>query len=229
MKTRIPSRPARGFTLVEMLVVMGVIVVLASMIFPAAAIFKKKAALTKVRTEMKSVALAIQAYKEKFGHYPPDRIVVVGGRQEAFLTNSLYFELCGTVQKGKDFETLDGSARISETDAQTVFGGGFVNCSKGGADDNAQAATVFLNNLSPKHYANIWPSQIPGVRVLTSSVDWPEASGGILNIPLANPWRYDCSSTNRFNHDTFDLWVDVVVGGKTNRIGNWSETPIIVP
>jgi prepilin-type N-terminal cleavage/methylation domain-containing protein len=229
MKTRIPSRPARGFTLVEMLVVMGVIVVLASMIFPAAAMYKKKATLAKARSEMKLLVLAIQAYKEKIGQYPPDRIVVVGGRQEALLTNSLYFELCGTVQKGKDFETLDGSARISETDAQTIFGGGFANCSKGGADDNAQAATVFLKKLSPKHYADIWPGQIPGVRVLTSSVDWPQSLGNLLNIPLANPWRYDCSSTNRFNQDTFDLWVDVFVGGKTNRVGNWSETPIIVP
>jgi prepilin-type N-terminal cleavage/methylation domain-containing protein len=232
MKTRNPisRRHLRAFTLVEMLVVMGVIVVLASMIFPAAAMYKKKATLAKARSEMKLVALAIQAYKENLGHYPPDHIVVVGGRQEAHLTNSLYFELCGTVQKGNDFETLDGAARIPVADVPGVFGqGGFMNCSKGGADDNAQAAKAILKKLSPKHYANIWEPTTPGVRVLTCSVDWPVASGTILNIPLANPWRYDCSSTNRNNHDAFDLWVDIIVGGKTNRISNWSDTPTIVP
>lgn len=235
MKTQTPifPRPQRGFTLVEMLVVMAVIVVLAAMIFPAASVIKGKSTIRKARSELLAVALAIENYKQKFGHYPPDHIVIVGGRMEASRSNSLYFELCGVVQKtATDFETLDGSARVSIADAQTHFGhGGFVNCAKGGGDDNAQAASVFLRKLPPKQYADLGAVP-PTLRVLTCTIDWPEKLGSLLNIPNlpgANPWRYDCSSTNRFNSDGFDLWIDIVVGGKTNRISNWSETPTLVP
>ena len=42
-----------------------------------------------------------------------------------------------------------------------------------------------------------------------------------------NPFRY-VSSNPTNNTSTFDLWVDVIVGGKTNRISNWSDKPEIV-
>jgi hypothetical protein len=41
-----------------------------------------------------------------------------------------------------------------------------------------------------------------------------------------NPIRYNSSSPTG-NSKTYDLWVDIVVGGKTNRISNWSENPEI--
>ncbi len=37
-----------------------------------------------------------------------------------------------------------------------------------------------------------------------------------------NPWRY-ISSNALHNPDGFDLWAEVVVGGKTVVIGNWKE------
>ena len=42
-----------------------------------------------------------------------------------------------------------------------------------------------------------------------------------------NPWRYN-SSHPTHNQATYDLWVDVIVDGKTNRISNWSDKPDIV-
>ena len=42
-----------------------------------------------------------------------------------------------------------------------------------------------------------------------------------------NPWRYN-SSNPRYNPKSFDLWIDVIAGGKTNRICNWSDKPITV-
>jgi len=39
---------------------------------------------------------------------------------------------------------------------------------------------------------------------------------------LINPWHYR-SSTPVHNPDGFDLWAEVVIGGKTNIIGNWKE------
>jgi hypothetical protein len=37
-----------------------------------------------------------------------------------------------------------------------------------------------------------------------------------------NPWRY-VSSNALHNPEGFDLWAEVVVGGKTIVIGNWKE------
>ncbi|MFM1769228.1 MAG: Type secretion system protein precursor [Verrucomicrobiota bacterium] len=37
-----------------------------------------------------------------------------------------------------------------------------------------------------------------------------------------NPWNYD-SSNPTHNPDSFDLWIDVVIGNKTVTIGNWND------
>jgi hypothetical protein len=37
-----------------------------------------------------------------------------------------------------------------------------------------------------------------------------------------NPLRYNLSSPSK-NPGSFDLWIEVVVGGKTNTIGNWRQ------
>jgi prepilin-type N-terminal cleavage/methylation domain-containing protein len=209
----------RAFTLVEMLVVIAVIATLAAMIFPAFSALKRKAAIQKAQTELKLVASAITDYKHQYKHYPPDNPTNAA-------VNGLYFELLGTVQKGANFETKNGDARILATAVPGQFGqGGFVNCTKGNGDDNAQAAKKFLVELKPQQYGEI----APGIRLLACSVSWPEKLGvGAAGVMALNPWRY-ASSNPTNNHGEFDLWVDIVVGDKTNRISNWSDKPLIVP
>ena len=41
-----------------------------------------------------------------------------------------------------------------------------------------------------------------------------------------NPYRYNSSSPTN-NPRSYDLWIDVLIGGKINRISNWSEQPIV--
>jgi len=41
-----------------------------------------------------------------------------------------------------------------------------------------------------------------------------------------NPYRYNSSSPTN-NPRSYDLWIDVLIGGKFNRISNWSEQPIV--
>ncbi len=213
----------RAFTLVEMLVVIAVIATLAAMIFPAFGALKRKATIQKAQTELKLVASAITDYKHQYGHYPPDN-------PWNPITNGLYFELLGTVQTGVNpnfiFETKNGDAKIPAASVSGTFGqGGFVNCTKGGGDDNAQAAKKFLVELKPAQYGEI----APGIRLLACSVKWPDNnSSPILTSPGLNPWRY-VSSNPTNNSGEFDLWVDILVGNQTNRISNWSDKPLIVP
>jgi hypothetical protein len=60
------------------------------------------------------------------------------------------------------------------------------------------------------------------VEVLSVPVPGPFILNGVKNKKI-NPWFYDASSTNRHNKNTFDLWAEILVGGKTNVIANWKN------
>lgn len=234
----------RAFTLVEMLVVIAVIATLAAMIFPAFGMIKRRAAIQKAQTELKLVASAITDYKHQYGHYPPDNTCLPDGR----IINQLYYELIGTELKGGLFQTLNGSVQIADTDNAfgKAFGTtagkpcvrGFVNCKRGNDDDNSQPAKKFLIELKPTQYVQGINNGVE-LTLLTCSVQWPRQLPALISTftvkdqgvnpnPYPNPWRY-VSSNPTNNPGEFDLWVDIAVGGKTNRISNWSDKPLIVP
>jgi prepilin-type N-terminal cleavage/methylation domain-containing protein len=212
----------RAFTLVEMLVVIAVIATLAAMIFPAFGLIKRRAAIQKAQTELKLVASAITDYKNQYRHYPPDH----PGNP---IINGLYFELLGTVLTNASFQTKNGDAKIQAAAVAATFGqGGFVNCTKGGGDDNTTAAKKFLVELKPAQYGEIPGGANDIIRLLACSVKWPDNTSPLPASPGLNPWRYVSSSPTN-NPGEFDLWVDIIVGSKTNRICNWSDKPLIVP
>ena len=43
-------------------------------------------------------------------------------------------------------------------------------------------------------------------------------------LPYINPWHYNSANPTN-NPDSYDLWIDVIWGGKTNRVNNWSKDP----
>jgi len=69
----------------------------------------------------------------------------------------------------------------------------------------------FIPNVSPNRWA---PS--PGGGPLFLIFDYKGPNGQY------NAWNYR-SSKPEHNTESFDLWIDVVVGGKTYSIGNWKE------
>ena len=226
MKTRrsAPLHPL-AFTLMELLVVVAIIGILAALLFPAGAAIKKQATIKKARVELQKLVLAINAYKTKFGYYPPDHPLNPAGID--LLQNSLYFELSGVTNDAasSSYQTLDGAARIPTANVQAAFGqGSILNCAKGG-DDNGQPAVPFIRDLKPGQYTTN-----ATIRLLTCSVAWPSAERGELipGIGNANPWRYMLTGATN-TPGQYDLWVDLILSGKTYRIGNWSETPEIFP
>jgi prepilin-type N-terminal cleavage/methylation domain-containing protein len=219
----------RAFTLIELLVVISIIAILAAMIIPASMMVKRSGTIRKAKAEINQVALAIDSYKDKLGHYPPDNPQLANpGR---FILNPLFYELQGTIRTGvganEKFQTLDGRTNILVRAVPTAFGGGiagFVNCTRAGGGDDFAAAHPFLANLKPGQYGFL----ANGAGLLTSSVEWPPGLGPVIaGAPAGmNPIRYNSSSPTN-NPNSYDLWVDVVIGNKTNRISNWSENPEI--
>ena len=62
----------QAFTLIEMLTVMAVIAILASLIVSVQAVAQRKAATSRAEAEIKTMAAACESYKADFGSYPRD-------------------------------------------------------------------------------------------------------------------------------------------------------------
>lgn len=228
---RLPSRCQtwHAFTLIELLVVISIIAILAAMIIPASMMVKRSGMIRKAKAEINQVALAIDSYKDKLGHYPPDNPLLTN--PDRFILNPLFYELQGTIRTGvganEVFQTLDGRTNILVRAVPGAFGGGiagFVNWTRAGGGDDFAATNKFLANLKPGQYGFL----ANGVGLLTSTVPRPDSLGPVVaGAPAGlNPIRYNSSSPTN-NPKSYDLWVDIVVGGKTNRISNWSENPEI--
>ena len=214
-------QPPRAFTLIELLIVIAIIAILAGLLVPITGSMKKKRILTRARVELGLVQMAIENYKSKLGHYPPDNPTLPA-------RNQLYFELIGTTNTAAGFETLDGSARILNGQFPAAFGPnitGFVNCSRSGGEE-VKMARRFLQDLKPGNYGSV--SGLPDVKYLLCSVNWDGPAGSYpLGEPLLNPFRYNSSNPTN-NANSYDLWVDIIISGKTNRLSNWSKDPTIV-
>ena len=220
----------RAFSLIELLVVISVIVVLASLTFPVMQAVTRAQTLTRAQAELTQIETAIETYKTKLGYYPPDN-------KGWYSTNQLYYELMGTtlttIGGQPAYQTLDGSATILNANTpaafQAAFGPstqvtGIMNTSKPGAGDDAPNAVKFLVSLKP--------AQFMAVTSPVKSTVLGVAMGGPIVFTGANgaqivPYCYN-SSTPQHNPRSFDLWVDITAGGKTNRVSNWSTKPSIV-
>ena len=226
-----PTRRAAAFTLIELLVVIAVIAILAALIFPAFTGIKKNQKIKLAQAELAQLETAIEAYKAKRGTYPPDN-------PGNFVTNQLFFELKGTVLTNLGgqltYVTLDGSGQIPVSVAafQSAYGTttgvrGFVNSSASAkGDDEKAAAQNFLTNLKPGQSGAPDMTVSAVIKVLSCSVRLEEAPYPMPNSdPVGlNPWRYvSTKPTNNVN--SYDLWVDLVIGGKNYRVSNWSNKP----
>ena len=67
--TAVP-RPVSGFTLVEILTVLAVIAILVAILVPTVGSVRKKAAISKTRSQFSQYAVAYEMFKAEYGFYP---------------------------------------------------------------------------------------------------------------------------------------------------------------
>ncbi len=223
------SRLTRAFTLIELLVVIAVIAILASLVIPVSGAVRAAGTKRRAMAEMTEVETLIESYKEKLGHYPPDN----PGNP---LLNQLYYELMGTTNDTRNYITLDGNASVPVIGVSALFGpkvSGFVNSTKGGGGDEGGGATPFNKGLKSSQIAMFRPSKNANGPIILVGVPWQKGPPPFDLPPLAplgtttnlNPWRYNMSTPTN-NPNTYDLWLDVVIGGKPFRICNWNKQPL---
>ena len=217
-------RSSPAFTLIELLIVISIIAILAALTFPAVRAARISVMRARARGELAGIETAIERYQQKLGYYPPDNA-------PNWDVNQLYYELLGTTNSSGVFHTLDDSAQIAPAALPAAFGAAstvvsFMNCSRGG-EDGLAGAVPFLKGMKAAQFLAITNVSSPTpITVLGTSLDGPLVFQSALGAKL-NPWRYN-SSSPRYNPKSFDLWIDVDAGGKTNRISNWSDKPLII-
>lgn len=198
-----------GFTLIELLVVMAIIGILVALTVNGvsrATVNATKSVAVAERAEMES---AIQEYHDKLGFYPPDN-------PNDPAMNPLWFELSGTTNNGVNYVTLDTSGQITVAEINARFNRqGFANTgTKAHSTDESGAPISFLSNLKAKQVGLPDPAQ-PMIKILSCSAGAPPGA-------TLNPWHY-VSSHPTHNTGSYDLWVDLAVGGKTYQVNNWSK------
>ncbi len=227
-----------GITLIELVFVISIIAILAAMIFPAIKVVKRRILITRARGELGQMQSYIDSYKTKLGFYPPDNRHPQTGQLLAGL-NQLYYELAGTAfTNGNAFVPIDHTAPPLTTTMILAFFGpgvsGFVNSDRGDGEEGRVAMKFLKGTLKPGQLADTSLTN-PAIRlsvtgrILVCTVPGPDPNNPPLNhgSPALNPWCYNSSAPTN-NTLGYDLWADIYIDGKTNRICNWSSQPLIV-
>jgi prepilin-type N-terminal cleavage/methylation domain-containing protein len=213
-----------GFTLIELLVVISIIAVLAALTIPVLSAVKALEYKKVAQGELGNLETALENYKAKYGAYPPSNKNPGSANYDPAILNQLYYELSGVTRDAvkNTFTTLDGATTISANDYKAAFGvDGVENCTQGGGEDGISAKN-FLPGLKQNQISDNVSNNLVRTTMLITSVGGPDDGYRPLDAAALNPFRYN--STNPTNNPgSYDLWIDLRIGGKTNRISNWSR------
>ena len=227
-------RRVRAFTIVELLVVISIIALLASLTVGLSSIASRKSKESRMQGELNKLVTAIESYHAAIGSYPRDNPFTPA-------VNQLYYELSGTYfsRSGNQgfFSLPNRDQRMSSRVVEEFFHApGFANSVSVDSGDKPK----YTEEFKPEQVKRI--NQDPAFEVLVAPVKGPNQFTHITDkprvLPLAmksadgtmvNPWLYDSSSAQRNNRESYDLWAVVVIGKNLVRFSNWESTPTVLP
>ncbi len=224
MKTRakqncLGGRSAAAFTLVELLMVISIIGIVAALTVATIGAAAGKRDENAVKAKLAKLVLAIEDYKVKTGHYPPDEPVFAAANPH---WNPLAYELSGVRRTNANFfPEADPNHTITPVMLSSYFNlTGLANAGK-------DASTL------PKYSLNLTPGSGKNADyvLLTNSAAGLPPPVMLLQVPAehpaggaANVWRYRAYPSGGHNPNSFDLWAEYKKrGGGTNILGNWRK------
>lgn len=220
----------RGFTLIELLVVIVIIGILASLVVGLSGTASRKMRESRTRAELTAIGTAIESYKAKFGHYPPDN-----PKDPAL--NSLYYELTGCLFDGKTFSDPMVGMPMEVQAIKEHFGvEGFVNTARTERELKKfyEPTAKTVRHISEEHgddddgHGHEMHHR-DEVHILCAPVPWPlnrDDHPVVHHGKVArgvNPWRYVTGTSVVHNIGKYDLWAEIVVGDEVLVISNWRK------
>ena len=228
-KAALPRR-VRGFTLIELVIVIAVIAILAGILLGALPAITEKRTRSVVRAELRQLVTAIEAYKEKHGFYPPDNTNNIAAPP-------LFYELVGTTVTSDpnganaSYVPLNGAPALTQQNIRDEFAAdGFLNTGPEAREvKNFFESLKFVRNQKEGPQFTVSPfTGNTNVFFLRVTARGP-ANAAVPALEDQNTWRYIVAKGHNTglyptnNPNTFDLWAEVVIRGKTVTIGNWKE------
>ncbi len=208
MKTRHTLKTTSAFTLMELLVVIAIIIVVAGLVVGLGGVAGERKKVSRAQIERDRLVTLIENYKAQIGVYPPDNTNDPG-------KNTLFYELAGafrdTSTAPPKYTTRFSLNPVSGSVLTSQFGvDGVVNARDVPGGDSSQMKLI-LKDIRRDQTNSV----VPGTFSFVVPVDGPNGQ--------PNPWKYLVGEHANHNKETFDLWVEIVVRGKTNTIGNWKD------
>jgi hypothetical protein len=167
-----------------------------------------------VREQRAKLVSAIEAYKAHFGVYPPDHLLSRKPLVVDPVTNTLFYELVGTIYNptNKMFQ-VGGMEAAEEKYVKEFFQcDGFKNC---GETTNQIRQFLVIKSLPARQLHDD-----PDVFAVGFSVPYEGLSPEVVWEFQPSPWRYVASSPTN-NPGKFDLWMELKTKNRTVVIGNW--------
>jgi prepilin-type N-terminal cleavage/methylation domain-containing protein len=185
-----------GFTLIEMITVIAVIIILVSLVLAVNGLVQRKAAMTRANAEIQALSSACEAYKTDNGGYPQDTFTnqyTDNLDPRVYLTPATpnYYNACGVLYAALSGMTNNGSGVMTQT--ATNYAPDFFKAARLAGGPNTQVPATYI--LDP--WGNSYGYSTSGLSVQQ------QYQQALASDPKANP---PIPLGSKGYNATFDLW-----------------------